>query len=133
MTRAAVVAAVLLALSAFASAAAAERPPGAHGPAAKPPSPPKPALRVLPAVVARGALVRVTGRGCAAGDPVAIYSPAFSGRGPTSVAVVRTRAGAAGSFTTRARIPRTTRKGRYAVAAHCAGRELGVIAWLRVV
>ena len=134
MTRAAVVAAVLIAVPALAPAAAAEQPPRAHapGPAAKPPAPPKPALRVTPAVVVRGALVRVTGRGCEAGDPVTIYSPVFSGRGPTVVGSVRTTAGAAGGFAIRTRIPRTTRKGRYAVAASCAGTELGLIAWLRV-
>lgn len=93
------------------------------------------ALAVTPAAVRRGGTVLVHGVAgdCTSGDTVTISSRAFS---PASsfagVPAVFAQVGAAGRFSTHARIPATRRPGRYVLTARCGGGNLGVSAHLAV-
>jgi len=128
MSRIAVI--VVASLGAIASAAAAPPPP-AHG--AKPLHTAPPALSVAPVKVARGAALTVSGRGCAPGDPVTILSAAFPRPAGKALGTIHVAANKAGRFHGRTHVPATTRRGRYPVTARCAGENLNVLAWFRVV
>jgi hypothetical protein len=93
------------------------------------------ALTVSPSTVRRGGsvLVRGVAGGCTSGDTVTIISPAFSpGHSFAGVPAVFAEVGAAGRFSTTARIPARRRPGSYVLTARCGGGNLGVSARLVV-
>ena len=100
--------------------------------AAGPPASP-PRLRVTPSVAQQGGVVSVSGSGCESGDVVTVLSPAFSPGRSKAVGARYTTARRNGSFKLQARIPKRKPRARYAVAARCADRGLGALAWVRVV
>lgn len=93
------------------------------------------ALTVTPKTVRRGGTVLVRGvaGGCTAGDSVTIISHAFSpARSFAGVPAVFAQVGAAGRFSTHARIPTARAPGRYVLTARCGGGNLGISARLTV-
>lgn len=93
------------------------------------------ALTVRPSTVRRGGsvLVRGVAGGCTEGGSVTIISRAFSGaRTFAGVPAVFAEVGAAGRFSTTARIPASRRPGAYVLTARCGGGNLGVAARLVV-
>ena len=92
-----------------------------------------PRLRVAPTVVARGGVVSVSGGGCEKGDLVTVLSSAFSPGRSKAVGARYTTARRGGGFKLRATIPTQKPRARYPVAARCADRGLGALAWVRVV
>jgi hypothetical protein len=101
--------------------------------AAAPPRATPPRLRVVPAIVAAGGIVSVSGTGCAGRELVTLLSSAFSPGRSKVVGELHTTARRNGSFVLRVTVPRRKPHARYAVAARCADRGLGALAWLRVV
>ena len=123
--------AVILTALAVAGSALAAPPPPQHG--TRPARPSKPFLSVAPARVPRGGAVTVSGGGCEAGDSASILSAAFPHATGRVLGTIKTTATANGRFRARARIPATTKRGRYPVSARCNGVGLSVLAWFRIV
>ena len=92
-------------------------------------------LRVRPAGVHQGDEVRLSGSAarCGTGNEIALISRAFSrSHQVAGVPAVMTRIREDGRFSTRTKIPRYKRSGRYTVTARCGGANLGVKASLYV-
>ncbi len=115
MTRFALVAAVLLALTAGSASAARVH------------------LVAQPATVVPGAIVRVTTTAspCLAGDQVTLISAAFPGHA-FGIGAVYGHAVRHGAFSIRARTRATLKPGRYHISVRCGGGTLGVLAYFRI-
>jgi hypothetical protein len=87
------------------------------------------ALHVTPASVPAGDVVRVfgsAGGGCARGDAVTLFSPAFSPRHEfAGVPAIFTRAGRSGGFSITTTIPLGRAAGLYSVGGRCGGGAFG--------
>jgi hypothetical protein len=90
-----------------------------------------PRLSVLPASVARGGTVTVSGTGCRAGDIVYLISPPFVGHAFVEHSVAA-RVRSSGAFSRSVHIRTSVRVGHYLITARCGGGNLGVSARLRV-
>jgi hypothetical protein len=100
---------------------------------APPAAPATATIRVKPAAVHRGKLVRVYGVVTGCGGSVTLISKAFAHThdfaGLPAVFAARR---ADGSYSVRVRIPRTRTPGSYTISGRCGGGNIGVTRRLRV-
>ena len=94
-----------------------------------------PSIRVTPAAVARGRLVRVSGLagGCPAGDQVTLISRAFShAHDFAGISAVFATVRSDDTYAVATRVPANRHAGTYSVTGRCGGGSFGVSAQLHV-